>query len=132
MHQPWALLSAQSPQPLTEVDRAERRLRHQVALRLCHPRCPKSINTRREYCSVVTDVAVADTWAPCFISLFAFESTQPGEMALVKDELVEVAQKDDGGELSGPSIYAHILRCTALQDGGLSRRRVQKDGRRAM
>ena len=29
--------------------------------------------------------------------LYAFESTQAGEMALVKDEVVDVVQKDDDG-----------------------------------
>jgi predicted PP-loop superfamily ATPase len=30
--------------------------------------------------------------------LFTFETDQPGEMALTKDELVEVAQKDEAGK----------------------------------
>lgn len=30
-------------------------------------------------------------------SLFTFETDQAGEMSLVKDELVEIAQKDEAG-----------------------------------
>lgn len=33
-------------------------------------------------------------------ALFAFETDQAGEMALAKDELVEIAQKDEAGSFS--------------------------------
>ena len=33
-------------------------------------------------------------------ALFAFETDQAGEMALAKDELVEIAQKDEAGTFS--------------------------------
>lgn len=43
-------------------------------------------------------------------SLFTFETDQPGEISLVKDELVEVAQKDEaGGSASGSR--CHSMAC---------------------
>lgn len=41
---------------------------------------------------------------PC--RLFTFETDQPGEIALTKDELVEVVSQDDGGEFRQPYTLA--------------------------
>ncbi|KAN0062042.1 class II myosin [Thecaphora frezii] len=46
--------------------------------------------------------APAEPATPKYKALYAFATDQPGEMALEKDELVEVTQKDETGEL-GPS-----------------------------
>jgi hypothetical protein len=45
------------------------------------------------------------------LRLFTFETDQPGEIALRKDELVEVVSQDDGGEL--PQICS-VAFCTSL------------------
>lgn len=62
--------------------------------------------------SLVTDVVANDqlliSISPPSCSLFTFETDQPGEISLVKDELVEVAQKDEAGG------SATDLRCQSI------------------
>ena len=42
-------------------------------------------------------------------ALFAFETDQAGEMALAKDELVEIAQKDEAGSLFIPLSRSELV-----------------------
>lgn len=64
-----------------------------------HHLSQRSRSTRRESldCGPSKAGARADH-SPRSCRLFNFETDQPGEISLVKDELVEVAQKDEAGE----------------------------------